>query len=146
MQQFPVPKYIDLEAHILGPLSISQTVTVILAGAIIMISYLFLETFLFIPAAVVLGITAMIISFGRVNGRPMSDFLFNVFSYNINPHVYVWALADKKVVAEQKKTAKQAPKGGEQPRATSTVTPEQIHALAEQMDVLKNKIPSPNDQ
>ncbi len=137
MQQFPVPKYIDLEAHILGPLSISQTITVILAGAIIMILYLFLETFLFIPAAAVLGITAMIISFGRVNGRPMSDFLFNVFSYNINPHIYVWTLTGKKVSTAETKTKPETKTPEQKSRPSSAVTPEQIHALAEKLDVLK---------
>src|SRR5487761_395751 len=103
MQQFPVPKYIDLEAHILGPLSISQTVTVILGGGIVMLLYVTLETFLFVPAAILIAIVALVVSFAKVNGRPMSDFFLNVISYSISPHIYVWTLSNKKAAIGQKK-------------------------------------------
>lgn len=137
MQQFPVPKYIDLEAHILGPLSISQTVTVILGGGIVMLLYVTLETFLFVPAAILIAIVALVVSFAKVNGRPMSDFFLNVISYSISPHIYVWTLSNKKAAIEQKKVPPKKKSGGVKLPASSSVTPEQIHALAKQLDVLK---------
>ncbi len=90
MQQFQVPQYIDIEGKILGPLTIRQTLIVVVAGGIVFLLRFVLEAYLLIPIGAVLGVSALALAFIKINGRPLLDFIASFFTYLLFPRLYIW--------------------------------------------------------
>lgn len=91
--QYRVPQFIEQESKILGPLTIRQALTMGFACAICFITYFQIgedNLFLFLLISVfVFGIAAGL-SFLKIQGYELPDFLGNFMNYTIAPHLYLW--------------------------------------------------------
>lgn len=95
MDQYPVPKFVDRETKLLGSLTTRQVAILGVAAIIIFILH-FLLSFLFFSLSIVIvsGI-AIGLTFGEINGRPMSVLLFSFFEYFFKPRIYLWGKGKK---------------------------------------------------
>jgi hypothetical protein len=91
--QYRVPQFIEQEAKILGPLTLRQALTMGFACAICFITYFQIgedNTFLFLLIAVsAMGIAGGL-SFLKIQGYELPEFLGNFMNYSITPHLYLW--------------------------------------------------------
>jgi len=91
--QYRVPKFIEQETKILGPLTIKQALTVGFACAICFITYFQIgedNPFLFFIISIfVFGIAAAL-SFLKIQGYDLPSFLTNFVNYSIAPRLYLW--------------------------------------------------------
>ncbi|MEX2008186.1 MAG: PrgI family protein [Candidatus Spechtbacterales bacterium] len=116
MAQYEVPQFIDRKTRILGPLTIRQFVAFFGVAMILFFLYFYLNFIALIFVGSVLVAAAVVVSFVNVNGRPLSEFIFSVFGFFLNPRTYT-----------KQYTAIKAPH-------SETETRRQIHALAEILD------------
>ena len=88
--QFNVPKFIDTEDKIIGPLTIKQFLY--LAGGVILLFMLwfFLKLGPFIAIAIPIGLLCGALAFYKVNGRPFISFLGSWIKYLRKPRLYLW--------------------------------------------------------
>lgn len=92
---FPVPQFIEIEERILGPLSLKQTMFLIVAVGLIFILYFFLETWLhIILSLLILGIAGSF-AFIRIGGRTLGQFISSVIAFAFMPRMFVWKKTEK---------------------------------------------------
>lgn len=103
MAQFSVPQFIDREMQLLGPLTVRQTVIFGVIAAILFALYFVINTYLLVPVGAVLIAFGLILAFLKINGRPLSAFLFSYLGYFINPKRYIWSKGKNKVKTIQPK-------------------------------------------
>jgi hypothetical protein len=110
--QFTVPQFIDIESKIIGPLSVRQFVTMLVAAVFIYLDYqLFFNVnfFLFAVIAVLLFALAGLFAFLRLNGRPFHYFLLNLFNTMKEPRLRVWSKSFTKSDFKYKEEKPRAP-------------------------------------
>lgn len=137
IQQFQVPKFIDLQEKILGPLTLPQTLTIAIGAVLGGSLYFVLESFLFVPAVTVVGIASFLLAFFRMNERPLADYVINIFAYTMGPRLYVWSKGPQKMPTrpeEARKKESKKEKVQKLVRPVLHVTPEKIKELAGELD------------
>jgi len=88
---FVVPKFIDRETRLIGPLSPTQVGYLGSAGITCFILYFFISSLpLFVAICLVLIGTASIFAFGRINGRPIILMIKNFFLFSLSSKMYIW--------------------------------------------------------
>lgn len=91
--QYRVPKFIEEESKILGPLNVKQALTIGFACAICFITYFQIgedNMFLFLVISIfVFGIAASL-SFLKIQGYDLPSFLTNFVNYKLVPSLYLW--------------------------------------------------------
>ena len=90
MKQFQVPQFITIEDKVVGPFTIKQFLYIAGGAIIIGIAYKFLQSFLFLPIAVVVGAAAAALAFVKINETPFPIIVKNAFLYFTRPHLYLW--------------------------------------------------------
>jgi len=88
---YVVPKFIEKEAKIVGPLNFKQFLMFLIAGAILLMLYFAIgkkSFFLFMCFALPILIIVLFLAFGKVKGRTLPVFLKNYFSHQSAPKVY----------------------------------------------------------
>ena len=90
MNQCVVPQFIDVEAKIIGPVTVRQFVLTLVGGFIAVLSYKFADTGLFIILLLIDGAFVGLFGFFKVNGRSFHLFLFNVFDTLKRPSIRAW--------------------------------------------------------
>lgn len=88
--QFQVPQYIDVEDHIVGPLTIRQFLYLAVGFFIIFGLYFPLEMWLWLPIAIVVAGASLALAFVKYNGRPLLTILLAAFRYLSRPKIYAW--------------------------------------------------------
>ena len=88
--RFTVPKFIEHEAKIVGPLTFRQFIFVGIAGAICFVFYFTLPFSIFLISCLVLGGGALAFAFLRVGGRSLSSVLGSFLRFNLTPKIYIW--------------------------------------------------------
>lgn len=88
--QFTVPKFIDAEDKIIGPITVRQFLIMIVAGIFIAISYAILRFAYFIGATLIIALATGVLAFLKINGRPFHYFLINFIERTKKPAVRVW--------------------------------------------------------
>lgn len=88
--QAKVPKFIDIEDKVVGPLTWRQFTYLAFGISFAFLAFSQFKSYIGAPLA--FGITALAIAlaFVHVNGRPFTTFLFSLWQYNTNPHRYFW--------------------------------------------------------
>jgi hypothetical protein len=99
-QQFVVPQFIDVEAKILGPITMRQFIIMLAALFIEFIVFKLSDFALFIVLSIVIIPLAGAISFMKINGKPIHYFLLNFFQSLKKPKRRVW---DKTITNEELK-------------------------------------------
>ncbi|MFH1366960.1 MAG: PrgI family protein [Patescibacteria group bacterium] len=110
--QFTVPQFIDIESKIIGPISVRQFVTLLVAGVLIYLDYQIffsINFFLFAVIAVLLFGISGLFAFLRLNGRPFHYFLLNLFNTMKEPRLRVWSKSFTKSDFKYKEEKPRAP-------------------------------------
>ena len=103
MQQFTVPQFIDVEAKIIGPLTVRQFLIVLAAALLGGISYRLFDFSLFITITVILLLLAATFAFVKINARPFHFFFLNVLQ-TLRPRLRLWRKIDADQPLEAVKT------------------------------------------
>ncbi|PIY93492.1 MAG: hypothetical protein COY69_01305 [Candidatus Magasanikbacteria bacterium CG_4_10_14_0_8_um_filter_32_14] len=90
MQQFVVPQFIDVEDKIIGPITTRQFLIMLVAGIIVFLFYRFGDFTLFIASLIIIGGTALIFSFVKINGQPFHYFILNITQSIKKPSLRIW--------------------------------------------------------
>ncbi len=88
--QYQVPQFIETEDTILGPITIRQFIYICVGTGIILVSYLFLNTFAWIVLMAIIAPITATLAFAKYNGRPITRVLASMFGYLWKPRIYVW--------------------------------------------------------
>ena len=113
--QFKVPKFLEREARIVGPLSFSQTIYFAVAGMIIVVLYYLLPFSLFLISGLLIGGAAVSLVFVKIENVPLPQVFIQSFGYFLSPRIYIWRkkepLLPIKLVEKEreKKEEKEAP-------------------------------------
>ena len=90
MDQFTVPKFIEHEAKIVGPLTFKQFIYVGIAGAICFALYFTVSFFIFILASIVIMLMGFALAFWQTGGRSLPNVLKNFLFFSLTPKIYLW--------------------------------------------------------
>ncbi len=112
--QFQVPKNIDLEDKIVGPLTLRQFLYVLVGGAI---SYSIFKkmavpggnTQLAMMISLPIALFSMALAFVKIQGQPLTEFLMALFTFMSRPRQRIWKRHDQEqglVLDENKKVEK----------------------------------------
>lgn len=88
--EFTVPKFIEQEAKIVGPLTFKQFVFVGIAGGISLFLYFIVPFFLFIIVLVVLLGSALALAFLKIGRTSLPELIVNFFTFIFRPRIYLW--------------------------------------------------------
>jgi len=84
--QYSVPQFTDVEDKIFGPLTLKQFGIIGGAGLLIFLAYSATKDLLItIFAALLIGVPALGLAFGRLNGRPLYNSIGSVAGYFLRP-------------------------------------------------------------
>lgn len=87
--QFPVPQFTDVEDKIVGGLTFKQFGVVFVAAVLIFAVYTVSKNIVStIVAGVVLGLPAVILAFGKLNGRPIYNSFGNAMTFITGHNAY----------------------------------------------------------
>jgi len=88
--EFTVPKFIEKESKIVGPLTFKQFIFVGLAGAISVFVYFVLPFYLFIIIAIILFGGSLALAFLKIGKTSLPSFIANFFVFTFKPRIYLW--------------------------------------------------------
>jgi len=89
--RFNVPKFIDVEDKIFGPLTFKQFVYLIGGAGMCVVALWLIPSFvLALPVMGAIAVFAIALAFWSFNGKPFIYIVQSVFSYLTNARSYVW--------------------------------------------------------
>lgn len=88
--RFVVPKFIEREAKIIGPLTFKQFLYLGGAGAILFAIYFMMPFSLFVVIAIILMGGAAAFAFVKMEGRSLLVIVKNFFMFFSSPKLYIW--------------------------------------------------------
>ena len=101
--QFPVPQFTDVEDKIIAGLTFKQFAIVFGAAVFTFVIYTISKNLpATIATGVILGIPALALVFGKLNGRPLYASAGNFLRYLFGPKVYVYHKEGKESSDEYK--------------------------------------------
>lgn len=100
--QFNVPQFTEHEAKIVGPLTFKQFIYIGSAGMIGFILYYSVPRPIFLPIAIILGLTSFALAFAKINGKPLPNVIVNFFSFIFSSRIYLWQ-REKEKTSHQKR-------------------------------------------
>ena len=110
--EFTFPQFIEKEPKIVGPLTLKQSVFVILAVAICFLLYFSLPFAVFVVAAVLIGTCAFALAFLKINGLPFTSVIKNFFIFTLKPKIYLWKKGQIEMQIQKEEPAFVPPRGG----------------------------------
>ena len=90
MQQFVVPQFIDVEDKIFGPITVRQFLIFLATGIILFIVYKLADFGLFVIFTAIIGGSALVVAFVKINGQTFHYFLLNLIETQIKPKQRIW--------------------------------------------------------
>ena len=90
MQQYTVPQFIDVEDKIIGPVTARQFSVMLSAIAPIFLAYKLADFALFVFLTIVIGGTAVMFAFVRINGQAFHYFVLNILQTLRRPSRRLW--------------------------------------------------------
>lgn len=89
--QFPVPQFTDVEDKIIAGLTFKQFAIVFGAAVFVFVIYTITKSgFASAITAIFVGLPALALTFGKLNGRPLFASAGNFVKYLFGPKVYVY--------------------------------------------------------
>ena len=95
--RFTVPKFIDHEAKIVGPLTFKQFAFIGTAVFIGFILYFTVSFSIFIISCLVLGGGSAALAFLKIESKPLPAFLGNLLLFRLSPKIYIWRKTKKRL-------------------------------------------------
>ena len=90
MDQFVVPQFIDVEDKIFGPITTRQFLILLATGLLLFIVFKLADIALFIFLAALIGGSALVLAFVKINGQPFHYFLLNIVQTVRRPSRRLW--------------------------------------------------------
>jgi hypothetical protein len=87
--EFIVPKFIERELKVIGPMTFKQFAFIGFAGAICFVIYYLYRPF-FWPALIILGGGGAALAFLKIGGRPLPTIISNFFKFLFRPKLFIW--------------------------------------------------------
>ena len=112
--EFKVPKFLEREAKIVGPLTFSQTVYFAVAAAILVFLYFVLPTLWFAVCFLLLGGVAFGLAFVKIESVPLPQLFLQSFGYFFSPRIYIWRKKEPLIpikLVEKKREKKEVKEG-----------------------------------
>lgn len=88
--QFQVPQYIDVEDHIVGPLTLKQFFYIATGFLTIFISFFFVVTWLWLITSIVVAAASLAFALVKYNGRPLMAITVAAVRYWFGGRTYTW--------------------------------------------------------
>jgi hypothetical protein len=88
--EFIVPKFIERELRIIGPLTLKQFLYLAAAGSICFILKYLAPFWVFLSSCFFLGGVGFALAFFRIGGRPLPIIIANFFKFSISPKLFIW--------------------------------------------------------
>ena len=136
--RYELPRYIEEEAKIAGPLSIKQFFIFLGGGIACALYFYFLKAQVAAPLSLITLGALVVVVFGKYKGRPISGLIVSVLKYIWFPHTYVWEKPDIRQQDLFRETRKVQEVKKEETVAHTTATPEQLRDIAKQLDEKHN--------
>ncbi|OGY39617.1 MAG: hypothetical protein A2418_01990 [Candidatus Brennerbacteria bacterium RIFOXYC1_FULL_41_11] len=131
--QFELPRYIEEEAKILGPLNVKQFMLMFAGVITCALFFFFFKTWLAVILSFVLMGSAVFLMFGKIQGREAYTVVFAAVKYVWQPKSFVWkkeGFAIENVYYEKERKV-------EQKQAAPVVREAKIMSLEEIRDLAK---------
>ena len=94
MQQYQVPLFIESEALIFGPLNLIQFFIMGGAGGIVLLTLTLTQSFLLtFGVGVIVGLPALYLTFGKINGEIIPRILILAVRFRMAPKMTLWQKA-----------------------------------------------------
>ena len=90
MEQFTVPQFIDVEDKIFGPITSRQFIILISAVGPILVAFKLADTALFAFITFLIGGSAIMLAFVKINGQSFHYFLLNIIQTLRRPSRRLW--------------------------------------------------------
>jgi len=91
MPQYSVPQFVEVEDKIIGPLTLKQFFILLGGAGIILLFYRTISNiFFFILLALPIGGAALILTFGRFNGRSITSLAGSLVQFFTNPRSFIF--------------------------------------------------------
>lgn len=91
--RFNVPQFIEYETKLVGPLTVRQSLFILIPGGVCFLLYLLYAktNFLlfFFPSLIIMSV-ALSLAFVKVAGQPLSKVVINFFKFSFSSRTYVW--------------------------------------------------------
>lgn len=91
MQQFVVPQFIDVEDKIFGPITTRQFLILLVTAGLLFVAFKLFDLALFALVTAVLGGSALILAFAKINGQSFHYFLLNIGQTAKKPGLRIWS-------------------------------------------------------
>lgn len=88
--QFQVPQYIDVEDHIVGPLTLKQFFYIATGFLTIFVLFFVLVTWLWLITSIAIGTTSLAFALVKYNGRPLMTVTIAAIRYYTGGRTYTW--------------------------------------------------------
>ena len=85
-----MPQFIDVEDKIFGPITTRQFLILLSAGLVLFIAFKLADTALFIFLAALIGGSALVLGFVKINGQAFHYFLLNIVQTMRRPSRRIW--------------------------------------------------------
>ena len=117
MARYRVPKFIEKDPKIIGPMTFKQFVYIGVAGLVSAILYFVIESlFLFIFIAVFLFLIAIALAFITIGGKSLPEIILHSVTYLFSSKIYLWEKKQSTPkVIKQKKQGPQKKKTDQSP-------------------------------
>ncbi len=93
--RYKVPRYIEYEAKILGPITFKQFISLFPGGfTVLFLFFLIDNTFFFLFLTALIASVSLGITFGSVEGKPIYVMIYKYILFSIGSSQYIWEKKD----------------------------------------------------
>jgi hypothetical protein len=90
MEQYPIPQFIESESKIISFMSFKQFFYLVGAGIICFFLYFLMPRVIFYMLAAIVGIVALVVAFGKINGTPILEVFLGAIGFSMGGKDYTW--------------------------------------------------------
>jgi hypothetical protein len=139
--EYQVPQFIEVEDHIVGPLTLKQFIYIAGGGGICVVLLVYLPLIWGILCSLPIAGFVAALAFYKVNGKPFIEVLESAFGYYTGAKLFLWRRVDKKA---QSTAAVVSPDAPPAPKAPARLTRGKLSELAWSLDI-NNREQVPGD-
>lgn len=92
--QYIVPKFIERESKIVGPLTFKQFIIIAITGGICLFLFFSVPFSVFIMISIILGGISLSLAFLKVDGISLPTILGHFLTFSVSPKIYIWRKKD----------------------------------------------------
>ena len=133
MRQYQVPQFITVEDKVIGPFTVKQFLYLAGGGGVILVAYVFLNTFLLLLTAALIGTLSGALAFLKVNEQPFPIVFKNAILYLLRPRLFIW----KKQGPKRPSRPEQTLKSGAPIKSVPKLSESKLTDLAWSLDIEK---------